>query len=1212
MDRLPNDHPAPFEDLTPPRIYDAEANGGLGYAAVGPGATRKISVVVSPWSLFQDGDQIRVLAGPADTVLGRKDVDESYAFKSFTIEVEPADIRPLGDGLHDFKFQVQGALGNKATSGPRRIEIKTTPPGGLDPDPATATVNENLAPPIVVPSPLGTDLSNVKVVVVRWDVGARSEVARGDRLVVYWHGVPVEFPPLTDEQAKLNDFQVSIPEQIIREAGGGDVVIRYAIKDRVGNYSWFSRDRIEDVPIENPDQPQAPWVEGTKDNAGSVLRLVDVGNAPVEVLAENHTGKKDDEIRVVWTGTAAGEKPTPPFITGWKTLPRDGVTLEFEIPNAEVLPLGEGRVVVTYELKPVTGSVRVSRRRNLQVEGLPAKLTDPLVSRVENGVLDAAKNKSGAVLTARHQPALIPRNSQVVFEWQGKITGSDSIYADGSNDTLGNLPYGDILRLAGDKVRIRYVVQSSAGPLGMLATQPQADNESDWIELDVIDSEASLTAPPPIVEQAPNKRIDPLAVTTITVRMPFTFQAGDTATVTWTGNTNDGSDTYENGFPSQDPTVTVPISILAFSLASWVDVSYVVHRGSQIISSETTTLMVEAISGDQRLPRPRSVQENPDGTLDLAKFANDAEFYVEPWPLASPRQRYWLTVTDQDDSGKVDWRLAEDEEFTSVQGPRVALATLSRSRLESLTDNYRLKAILDVTFDRSRDKSHAVRFRLTNLTVRQAAASRPPAPEIVQADGNSAISEPWKLTKLQVRIPNSVVFQPGDQLKVQWNPGNGNASDEQIIPNPTTGQTVDMRIAVLAHNMGSTVPVKYVIVRSPTNPESIATNVTIGKFSDGHKDLPRPQSPQQDNTGRILDMSQFVGDAQIDIDAYPMIAVGQRYWLTVAGTFAGGNNTEVELVKGDTIPFNGPGKMKIGTMDRTWLGSLRGNSNINIKLWVSFDGSTHKQDAVLFRETDYTLQLMKQIKFEMPEVVRATDDNGDGIKESLAPEVLVDGNGAVHRIQVKLAATNPFIEGDAITVEWKGDSSNGSAIAKVTVQKADVGKDIEVLIPYDVIRFNHGKRVEVSFSLVRNGVTLQSPILRLEVKRIPNQSTIWSRGRILQEDAVLREIVLSTFTGDADLYTEPFPFVVSGMYFWIRAQSKDNQGDTNHYVEGTINSTTGKISLKTLPRTWLNTLRDNQSLTISLKVTFDGSKDERDAVVFRTSQYTFLKTKPGT
>lgn len=515
--------------LPAPLIHDVENNGGLGVREIGEGAVAPVTVIVGPWDLFKDGDQVRILwGGPGGPVVAERDMRASDADKPVPVLVQPADIRALGDGTFAVYTQVVAAIGDPILSPPLSVRVKTTRPGGIDTQPDTETINENLARAQVRPNPLGDDLGNVRVVIARYE-----NIATGDRIRVSWHGQFVDLPPLAAGDTGRPEFEVPIPEAAIRAAGGGDVQITYRILDVVSNNSLWAPYYVVDVPIDDPEAPQSPWVEKTLNDDGAVLRLADLANGPVTVLAESHGGRRGERIRVHWAGVAAGEQAVPPYDTAWQEVTRDNGTLIFTVPFDQAQLLGEGRVTVTYTLERANGSVATSRRRNLAIQGKAVGLALPMVEDTPGNVLDAAKHTRGAIMLAPRQPERIPAGSHVTFRWEGAVRGSAEAYADGVTDTLAVLPYEQILALVGGPVRIQYVVETFSANTDILAI-----SESGWLTLDVIDSAATPGLAPPYVPEAVNDILDPDALlahlaipalargtevkATIQARVPFT------------------------------------------------------------------------------------------------------------------------------------------------------------------------------------------------------------------------------------------------------------------------------------------------------------------------------------------------------------------------------------------------------------------------------------------------------------------------------------------------------------------------------------------------------------------------------------------------------------------------------------------------------------------------------------------------------------------
>ncbi|GAA0913775.1 hypothetical protein GCM10009552_30240 [Rothia nasimurium] len=876
-----------------------------------------------------------------------------------------------------------------------------------------------------------------------------------------------------------------------------------------------------------------------------------------------------------------------------------GQNVRVTVPWTIIAGTDNGMALVTYHIFDVV--------RNHSLWAPPA-LADSGVNRFNAPLLPDAAN--GAIELKPGMPAVR------VWVIDNRIQAGDSIilYSSGKrSDGTAVDPVTATLNATGAlyvefTMQASFLEQLTGGELIQYYTvsrNGQQLGRSDNTETRITGQVGKL--PKPIVDPVDaNNIIHPLTTTRITVSVSrsVAFQQGDILIVRWKAATQDGSREVENRFPWQDPSVAIDTAVLPYSFGGSVDVSYVIERGSQKLESESETVFVARIAdGDPFLPRPRSPQENPAGTLNLALFPGDAAFTVDQFRFADASQRYWLTLEGRDSNGgAVTWNIAEGEAFGSLSNP-ITLRSLDRTRLASLADGSTMIASLWVTYDGSPNKANAVKFRTTSFTIRQAAAQRPPAPTVVQADANGKLVEPWKLTKLQVHIPSAVGLQPGDQLRVYWNTGGNAGSDEVLITAPTAGMNVDIKLSVLAHNLGNVIPVKYAIIRGSQTLESITANISVADLPDDQDELGRPKVTQEDATGHIIDLSTFKGDADVIIATYPMATASQRYWLTASVEFAIGGRQDVDIVKGATVPYTGGPTISLGKLDRTLLDSLKGGSILTLTLWVSFNESANKNDAIRFRKTDYSIQLQESLKLLLPVVDRATGSGS--VKNTLDPGDLIDSQGVAHRINITLPKENGFKAGDTITLYWEDNTPQGS---RTVVVPTVFNQDIAVLVDSDVMRFNHGHVVEVYFTVKRDGKDHNSPTLRLTVKRIPGNTTKFRRATIKQQDG-LYDLNLSKFKGDGTLQIEPFAWLVSGMYYWIEVRGRDKNGETKKYIEKTFNSVSGpQIYLGDVDRKWLETLIDQSPFWIDIWVSFDGSKVKRDAVAFRSTNYT-LKHK---
>ena len=106
------------------------------------------------------------------------------------------------------------------------------------------------------------------------------------------------------------------------------------------------------------------------------------------------------------------------------------------------------------------------------------------------------------------------------------------------------------------------------------------------------------------------------------------------------------------------------------------------------------------------------------------------------------------------------------------------------------------------------------------------------------------------------------------------------------------------------------------------------------------------------HVGKWYNLAVFSGDAHITVAPWPLISVGQKYWLSVVGTLAQDSSPyTIVVAQGEVVSLSEQtvGLNKI--LARSELGKLLANSTLSVQLNVLFD-SNSVDDAVLFPKLD--------------------------------------------------------------------------------------------------------------------------------------------------------------------------------------------------------------------------------------------------------------------
>ncbi|SEV93952.1 hypothetical protein [Luteibacter sp. 329MFSha] len=109
---------------------------------------------------------------------------------------------------------------------------------------------------------------------------------------------------------------------------------------------------------------------------------------------------------------------------------------------------------------------------------------------------------------------------------------------------------------------------------------------------------------------------------------------------------------------------------------------------------------------------------------------------------------------------------------------------------------------------------------------------------------------------------------------------------------------------------------------------SLPLQLSIGDIEDADNGVAPPTIVEADDD-RVVDLGTFEGNATVHVDAWPLMAAGQRYWLTaIAGT------EEHVIVDGE--PIFTPGGLD-HPIERAWLEGLADRTTMIAELRIIFD-----------------------------------------------------------------------------------------------------------------------------------------------------------------------------------------------------------------------------------------------------------------------------------
>ncbi|MBD8708156.1 hypothetical protein IFT47_16090 [Pseudomonas sp. CFBP 13711] len=256
-------------------------------------------------------------------------------------------------------------------------------------------------------------------------------------------------------------------------------------------------------------------------------------------------------------------------------------------------------------------------------------------------------------------------------------------------------------------------------------------------------------------------------------------------------------------------------------------------------------------------------------------------------------------------------------------------------------------------------------------------------------------------------------------------------------------------------------------------------------------------------TGDVIELGVVSGDpVTVHTHAYIGQTAGDRLLLSWAGVAA--NGTPITYSHEYTVLAGGEtGEVRF-EVPRANLESLGGGTLQLSYQIIKVGGGIQNSPITTYSVTVATLNL--------PPLAVLGDT-----PEGLAPMRVI--NGAT----VQIIYPNP-LPSDVIALLWNGkndavDWQNGAATITFIVPPSEIGLVV-------------GKTIDVQYAVRRGTTWSTSPALRLNV--LPLMEGDFKMPKVTQAtDGTLGVLDLSTFTGDAEIIIEPWPFIKEGQRVWL-------------------------------------------------------------------------------
>ncbi|MEX6676605.1 hypothetical protein QWI18_11805 [Pseudomonas sp. W2Oct36] len=368
---------------------------------------------------------------------------------------------------------------------------------------------------------------------------------------------------------------------------------------------------------------------------------------------------------------------------------------------------------------------------------------------------------------------------------------------------------------------------------------------------------------------------------------------------------------------------------------------------------------------------PKPVITEAQGTeLDVTALTANAHMTLAAWPGQAVGQKLWLSVVSTPQITLQNWNPL------NVTTLGAQSRGISKDLLKTLTDGSTFTLKLEASFD-----GGATRFPFSeqSYTIRSAPAVIP-APVIVEALAG---------TLNPITVVGGATFRasyPGmrasDTIVPVWEDISDTIPSKPGEPGGSPPETVESPVpaALIGKAIGKTIDVRYQVHRGGQEHWSDVLKLTIEAIPP--TSLPTPVISQA--SGSSLDVGALQGDADLTVQPWPFIAVGQKMSMHLEGS----NNLDLPAWQKYEITSTGTQSTKIPL---SYLEGLADASTLRLVLKVSFDGGLTQH---AFPVQSYTVVAAPDIQ---PVITRIVDEDADDIPDggsTYSGSVTVFGNAS--------------------------------------------------------------------------------------------------------------------------------------------------------------------------------------------------------------------------
>lgn len=432
-----------------------------------------------------------------------------------------------------------------------------------------------------------------------------------------------------------------------------------------------------------------------------------------------------------------------------------------------------------------------------------------------------------------------------------------------------------------------------------------------------------------------------------------------------------------------------------------------------------------------------------------------------------------------------------------------------------------------------------------------------------------------------------VAFKPmraDDQIFVKWLGAYGISDIEVLVPGNPKTNAVEVVIPpeVIAKGIrqnGNKITVQYSFTRGMFTYKSEVLTLDLLPLAV----LPTPIIDGIGDT-KVLPLYLLSDTARTRIAPWSLAHKDQRIWMTYEGTFDDDSPFIEKTYTANLVTAAGVTNGIAPPTPTDKLLRLKVGSRLTIRFWISFAQSTDQSTAVLVGVREHLIQ-------GVPATLQAP-----AFANRAGPTLSIYPLDYETTASVRVAYTG-MRSTQSIQVQWIYPDAE---IADIPVQNGVDKGFIDVPVSQKILASSVGKIITLRYIATINGVQIESATQTLKIETIRAADLPRPLLNGVANDGVLD---LNTFADDALAAVAKWRLSVTGQRVWLTCSSP-HVADLvvlDGIAISAVEAVKGLANIAVL-RGWLQRVKSRQ-ITVTCKVTFDGSRDEQTAIPFLKSTY---------